>query len=127
MPRHILILPVPAEPRHPRQNNPLVNRLQHIRAEAELLEDTRPERIDDDIRVLDEGLDEVDARALLEVDGDGGFVAGEGVARRGGELVPVRGAGDGAVDAQDGGAVVGEQEAGEGTCVGVSIWSRRFQ
>ena len=40
----------------------------------------------------------------LEVEGDGGFVGGKEV--RGGVV--------GAVDAQDGGAVVGEQEAAEG-------------
>ena len=75
--------------------------------EAEFLEDARAEGVDEDVGVGEEGEEEGDGAGGFEVEGEGGFVRSEEVVRRGA---------GGAVDAQDGGAEVGEQEAAEGRC-----------
>lgn len=77
--------------------------------EAETLEDAWSEWIDQDVRGREEAEENVARLFIAQVEGDGVFAARELV---GADCL-------GTVNAEDGGAVVGEKETGEGAC-GVS-------
>ena len=76
---------------------------EHVRPKAQSLEHARTERIDDDVRVRDDALEQVMACGTLDVEHNGPLVAHERVGGRG----------PGAVDADDVGAPVGEDESCE--------------
>ena len=78
---------------------------EHIRPEPEPLEHTRPVRVDENVRARDEPPQQREPRGALHVEHDRTLVPRERVARR---------CRVGAVDPDDVGAPVGEDEAGEG-------------
>jgi hypothetical protein len=80
---------------------------------------SRPERVDQDVGAGEERAQHGEAARRLEVQRDGAFAPREGVVGRGCR-VP-----DGLrpVDAEDGGAVVGKEEAGEGAWPALGLMS----
>lgn len=112
MPRHVLVPPVAAEPRQPGDDEPRVAfQEDFFGIEAQAFEDARAEGLDEDVRVGEDVEEDLAGGGVLQVEGDGGLAAREEVRGR-----ADHGGGWGAVDAEDGGAVVGEEEAGEGGC-----------
>lgn len=85
--------------------------------ETHLLEYPGAERVDDYIYTGYQTFDQSDAGGGFGVHGNGGLSAGElvGGGWGWGGSIRIVGAGGGAVDAEDCGAVVGEEEACKGT------------
>lgn len=107
MSRHLCVLPISAESRHAPDNEAWIQLQQNGRgAETELFEDAGPEWVDDYIDAGYQGLYEGDARGGLEVNGYAALAASEDVGCGRGRVWAV-GGGMRAVDAEDGGAVVG--------------------
>lgn len=121
MPGHRAVLAVAPEAGHARVDEARVQAARAVGPQAELLEHAGPEGVDQDVEVGQQRVQQRDALRGLEVDGDGGLAAREQVVGGGGAVGgggggAVVGGGVGAVDADDSGAVVGEEEAGEGAC-----------
>lgn len=79
-----------------------------LRAEAQALGDTGAEALDERVGAVDDGEDGLDARWVLEVEGDRAAAPVQDRVLGGGSGL------GGAVDADDFGALVGEEHAGEG-------------
>lgn len=79
---HGAVAPIAAEASHAGVNEPRVDGggAQGFGPEVEFLKDARPERVDEDVGGAGEVEDKRAPRRGFEVDGDGGLVAGEGVA-----------------------------------------------
>lgn len=114
MPRHARKPPIPSKPRQPRVHQARVGRAQDFRAQTQAFQHAWPVRVDEHVGLAGEGEEEGAAARVGEVDGEGGFVAREEVGCGLGGGLGGGGGVLGAVDAQDGGACVGEYETGEG-------------
>lgn len=127
---HVFILSISSEARYARQYNPRVYALQDIGSKPELLEDARPEGINDNIGMRDKFLDKSFPMGGFQIYGDRGLMASQKV-RRGLEQFRECGmcfVGNGAVNAQNRSTAVGEEKTCKRPCTtSIQSWHAQLR